>query len=328
MRRTIFFVLLVLCVALQPAWRGRTKKPRKVVLKIGHSLDIGHPVHKALERMNEILQAKSAGRMTLEIYPNEQLGSEREMVEQVQLGVLDMVKTSTAPLESFIPEMGVFSLPYIFRDSEHYWRVLNGEIGKELLEKGEKVGLRGLCYFDAGSRSFYTTKKMIKVPDDLKGMDIRVMESKTSKAMVKSLGGAPTSITWGELYTSLQQGAVVGAENNPPSFETSRHYEVCKFYSLDEHTRIPDIVLISVAKWKKLKPEDQKILKEAAVQASLFQRELWKEKTKESLAKVKSAGVKVFNPDKKLFSAKVEPLLKTYTGTPIGNLIERIKNVK
>jgi len=222
----------------------------QTVLKLAHVLDQSHPVHLAMEHMGEQLADVSGGLMKLEIFPNGQLGSETDSIEQVQRGVLAMVKTSTAPLEGFIPEMALFGLPYLFRDGDHYWNVLLGDVGKELLSKGEGVGLKGLIYYDSGSRSFYTIDSPVLHPDDLKNMKIRVMRSKTSIEMISQMGGSPTPIPFGELYTALQQGMVDGAENNPPSIDTSRHYEVAKHYSLGEHSRIPDIVLFSQRIWE------------------------------------------------------------------------------
>jgi tripartite ATP-independent transporter DctP family solute receptor len=154
-----------------------------------------------------------------------------------------MTKTSAAPMEGFVPEMAIFGIPYVFRDNDHCWRVLESEIGRQLLAAGQSVGLHGLCYYDAGSRSFYTIDRPILVPDDLRGLKIRVQQSKTAMDMVEALGGSPTPIPWGELYTALQQRMVDGAENNPPSFHSNRHFEVCKHLSLDEHTIVPDILV-------------------------------------------------------------------------------------
>jgi len=307
---------------------GCRKKSDVIVLKLGHSLDVEHPVHKAMVFMAQRLAEKSNGKVKLEIYPSEQLGSEREMIEQVQMGSLDMVKTSTSPLESFVPIMGVFGVPYIFRDSEHQWKVLDGPIGQKLMSAGESVGLKGLCYYDAGARSFYTTKNPILKPEDLEGMKIRVQESKTAIAMVAALGASPTPIAWGELYTSLQQGVVDGAENNPPSFYRSRHYEVCKYYSLDEHTMVPDIILISMATWKKLPKDAQQMVTEAANESAQYQRKLWKEMTEQALKEVAAAGVKIYYPDKQPFREKVQKMHQSYKGSPIGDLIEQIKQVK
>ncbi len=294
-------------------------------LKLSHTLDQSHPVHVAMEFMQTRLAEKSGGLLTIDIFPNGQLGTETETIEQVQRGVLAMVKTSVAPMEAFIPEMGVFGLPYLFRDETHYWNVLNGDIGKQLLGLGAASGLRGLIYYDSGSRSFYTIDKPILTPDDLDAHKIRVMRSKMSMDMISQLGGAPTPIPFGELYTALQQGMVDGAENNAPSLETSRHYEVAKHYSLDEHTRIPDIVLFSQSIWNTLTAQEQRWVQEAADESVVFQRSLWKEETQKSIERLKANGVTVYHPDKRPFRDKVAPMYERFKDTAIGELVERIK---
>ena len=299
-----------------------------ISLKMGHSLDQSHPVHAAMLYMAEKLDEKSGGSMKLEIYPSGQLGNETSAIEQVQRGAMSMTKTSAAPMENFVKEMTVLSLPYLFRDSEHYWNVLNGPIGKELLLLLETRGMRGLCYYDSGSRSFYTTKKPVLSPDDLKGMKIRVMKSPTAMKMVDILGGSAAPIPFGELYTALQQGMVDGAENNPPSFYTTRHFEVCKHYSLDEHTMIPDIVLISKKIWDRLSKEQQQWIQEAADESSIYQRQLWKEKTVKDLEDAQAEGVTVYHPDKKPFAEKVQPMYLPYEGTKIGEFVKQIKEME
>jgi tripartite ATP-independent transporter DctP family solute receptor len=281
-----------------------------------------------MEYMAKRLGELSNGSVKLEIYPSGQLGTETQAIEMLQNGELAMTKTSTAPMEAFIPEMAVFSLPYIFRDKAHLWKVLNGAIGGELLLKGTSRGLRGLCYYDAGSRNFYTRSKPIVTPDDLKGLKIRVMKSPTSIAMVKALGGSPTPISWSELYSALQQGTVDGAENNPPSFYTNKHYEVCKYFTLDGHTRIPDLLLISEKVWKGLSPRIREWVARAAEDSADYERKLWAEQTKEDLRLCKKKGVRIYKVDTSLFAAKVQPMLDGYKGTKVGDLLERIRNVK
>jgi tripartite ATP-independent transporter DctP family solute receptor len=278
--------------------------------------------------MAKKLEEKSGGRMELQVFPNGQPGSETESIEQVQRGALAMVKTSAAPLEGFIPEMALFGLPYLFRDSEHYWKVLEGEVGQELKAAGEGVGLRGLCYYDSGSRSFYTVGSPILTPADLEGRKIRVMRSKTAMDMISAMGGAPTPIAWGELYTALQQGMVDGAENNPPSLHTSRHFEVTQHYSLDEHTRIPDIVLFSQTIWESLSPEMRGWVQEAADESVTFQRKLWDSKTEQALDDLKAAGVSIHRPDKEPFRAQVAAMYSELAGTKVGGLVERIRAVQ
>ena len=307
---------------------GCGSKEKIIVLKLGHGLDVTHPVHKAMVHMADLVAVNSKGRARIDIYPSEQLGSEREMIEQLQLGSVAMTKTSSSPLESFIPAMSVFSIPYVFRDEEHAWKVFLGDIGKRILREGEQKGLKGLCYYDAGFRSFYMRDKPINSPEDLKGKKIRVQKSKTSMSTIEALGASPTPIDWGELYTSLAQGVVDGAENNPPSFETSKHYETCKFYSLDEHAGPPDVLLISMQWWNRLPDDIKKIVRDAADSSSIYQRKLWKEWTKSSLATVEAAGVKINRPDKKPFREKVKPMYEQYRGTEIGTLIEQIQAVE
>ena len=302
---------------------------KTTVLKLAHGLDPSHPVHKAMEFMARRVEESSAGRMRIDIYPSEQLGSERECLELLQIGSLDMTKVSCSVLEGFVPSMSVLSLPFIFRDEDHRFKILEGEIGKKLLLDGQKYWLRGLCYYDAGTRSFYTKNRPILIPDDLAGLKIRTQESQTSIRMVQALGGSPTPIAWGELYSALQQGVVDGAENNPPSFHLSRHYEVCKFYSLDEHTGVPDVLLISTKSWQDLSEEYKTILQNAAEDSALLQKKLWKEATKEALEHVREAGVEILYPDKSVFAEKIESLYRELENQPeIFTLIQQMRSVK
>jgi len=300
----------------------------RLVLKLGHGLDTGHPVHKAMELMKQRLEELSGGRVTIDIYPGAVLGSETESIEQLQNGSLAMTKISAAAMENFIPAMAVFGLPYIFCDEAHYWNVLDGKIGQGLLRQGEAKSLRGLCYYDAGSRSFYTRSRPIRTPDDLKGLKIRVMSSKTAIDMVLALGGAPTPIAWGELYSALAQGTVDGAENNLPSFTSNKHYEVCKYFSLDRHTRIPDMLLISSTVWDRLDSQTQAWIQRAADESSKFQRELWQKETAAALEKAKEEGVTIYEVDTAAFAAKVAPMLANVENTEVRQLLKQISEVK
>jgi tripartite ATP-independent transporter DctP family solute receptor len=321
------WVSICLLLVFSISCEKQEKSKPEVSLKLAHSLDVTHPVHKGMEYMAEKVKEKSNGRMGMEIYPSEQLGTEKECIEALQLGYLGITKTSTAVMEGFVPKMKIFGIPYLFEDSEHFWKVLNGPIGKELLLAGQSKGLRGLCFYDAGSRSFYS-KKEIKSPEDLKGLKVRVMKSIMSMEMVKAMGGSPTPIAWGELYTSLDQGVVDAAENNSPSFRTSRHYEVCRYYTLDEHTRLPDILIISVKIWESLKPEFQQILQEAVDESVEYQRKLWTEAEENDLKIVQEAGVQVTYPDKEPFRESVQSIWNEYEDTEIGELIKKIQEVK
>ncbi|WP_407665224.1 TRAP transporter substrate-binding protein [Microbulbifer elongatus] len=302
-------------------------KDEQVALKLAHSLDQQHSVHRAMVYMDKRLRKLSGDTMRIDIYSGGQLGSERELIELLQIGSLAMTKVSASPMEGFVPEMKVFNLPYVFRDSEHFWNVLQSPIGKDLLLACERARLRGLGYLDAGSRSFYMNDIAVQSPKDLNGQKIRVQNSQTAIKMVNTLGGAATPVSWGELYTALQQGVVNGAENNPPSFYLSKHYEVSKYYTLDEHTYVPDLLLISTEVWNKLTPLQQEWLNKAVDEAVAYQRKLWQESTEESLAAVKAAGVEVIYPDKQPFIDAVKPLHDSYKGTDVGDLLDQIKAV-
>ncbi len=298
------------------------------VIRLGHGLDTNHPVHQAMVYLQQRVEEKSGGSLRIMIYPSQQLGTERQLLELLQLGSLGMTKVASAVLEGFAPQYKVLSLPYIFRDEAHRFAVLEGEIGRELLVSSEAYWLRGLTYYDAGTRSFYTKEHPVASPDDLEGLKIRTLESTTQVQMVNALGGSATPISWGELYTALQQGVVDGAENNPPSFYTSRHYEVCKFYSLDEHSGMPDVLLISTIVWNSLSDQEQSWLTEAAWESSAYQKELWKAATAEALDAVRAAGVEILYPDKAPFAARVAPIYESYRGDAVlYPLIERIQNL-
>ncbi len=279
--------------------------------------------------MDSVLRVKSNGKMKIQIYPSEQLGTERQCLELLQIGSLDMTKVSAGSLENFSPNIKVFGLPFLFRDRQHSYSVLDGPIGRDLLSGTEKYWLKGLAYYDAGARSFYTKEKKINSPEDLDGLKIRVMESKTAFDMVKALGGSPTPISFGELYTSLQQGVVDGAENNPPSFYLSRHYEVCKYYTLDEHTILPDVLLMSTHIWDSFSDKERGWLSQAVKESITEQRKLWTKSEKQSLDAVKEAGVEIIIPDKTLFSKKSKKILESYKEDEVlYDFINRIKNTK
>lgn len=326
MRQSIYYLSLLILLSLFSNCGADSRVKR---LKLAHGLPTDHPVHKGMEFMADRLTEISGNRMAIDIYPSEQLGSERQCLELLQIGSLSMTKVSAAVMENFAPNIRVMSLPYIFRSRQHAYNVLDGEIGRRLLIQGEQYWLRGLTYFDAGMRSFYTKDRPIQQPKDVEGLKIRVQESKTAINLVRSLGGAPTPISYGELYTALQQGVVDGAENNPPSFYTSRHYEVCKFYSLNEHTAVPDILVIGTVAWNNLSEQEQQWLQQAADEAKVKQRELWAEAEAEALAAVQEAGVEVIRPDKTGFMEKTAVVLEEYKDdASISGLIREIQAVQ
>lgn len=300
----------------------------RTVLKLAHVLPPSHAVHIAMEFMAKRLAELSGGTVELQVFGGGQLGTEPESIEQVQRGALAMVKTSAAAMEGFVPDMAVFGLPYLFRDEDHYWNVLLGDVGEEILRAGQPQGIHGLVYYDSGSRSFYTVSRPILHPRDLKEMKIRVLPSRTATDMITLLGAGPTPIPFGELYSALQQGMIDGAENNPPSYFTTRHYEVARHLSLDEHTRIPDVVLFSKQIWDGLSPQVQKWIEQAADDSLVFQRKLWREQTEEAIETVQKAGVAVHQPDKAAFTEAMAPMYDAIESPRIKELVERIRGTR
>ena len=293
---------------IRPKGAAAGEVQQQYTLKLAHGLDEQHPVHKAMELMGARVKELSGGKVRIDVYSGGVLGSEVNCLEQVQKGELAMTKVSTAALEAFMPEMKVFSIPFAFRDSEHFWKALDGSVGRKILMMGVKDHFMGLCYYSSGERNFYTTKKPIHSVADVNGMKVRVMNSRVAMDMITMMGGSPCPIDWGELYSSLQSGIVDAAENNWPSFVTSRHFEVCKYFICTGHQRIPDMLIISTKVWDTLSSDVQKILLQAAKESELFQRKLWDEKTIECIAFAKTKGVEIIQPDVESFRKACEPL--------------------
>ena len=322
-KRTVYSIFILSATLLISGCKGISDTKS---LKLAHGLDPSHPVSQAMEYLAERCEKISGGKLFIETYPSGQLGSEQQCVELLQIGSLAITKVSAAVMESFTEDYKVLGIPYLFKSKQHSFNVLDGPVGDQLLLSTEPYWIRGLCFYDAGARSFYTLNRAVNHPDDLAGLKIRVMRSITALETVKALGGSPTPISWGELYTALQSGVVDGAENNPPSFYTSRHYEVCKYYSLDEHTMIPDVLIISKKIWDGLTEQEQQWLQQAIDESVIKQRELWAISEEESLREVEKAGVTITYPDKEPFAARVKHIPELYKNNErLYDMIQRIQ---
>ncbi len=282
-----------------------------VTLKLSHNQDKSHPVHKAMEFFAKKSKEYSNGDITIRIYPNGTLGTQRETMELIRSGAIPLVKTNAAEMEAFENSYKLFSLPYLFRDRDHYYQVMQGDIGRKILDSTKSKGYFGLTFYDGGARSFYGNKPVLK-PDDLKGMKVRVQPSPGAVEMIKVMGGNPTPLDYGELYTALQQGVVDMAENSVMALTTMRHGEVAKSFSLDEHTMVPDVVLMSNAALDKLSPENQEVILKAAKESMSYMKDLWSEEEKQEFAKLDKMGVKVYQVDKAPFIEKVQPMYANF----------------
>lgn len=328
--------VLVSCLAF--AWIGQRDRDsggdvgvREIT--VAHGLAVTHPVHKGIEEFGRELARLSGGTMKVNIFPGEQLGNETVCLEKTQQGEIDITKVSCAPIGNFVPVFKLFSLPYLFRDGEHFWKVLDGEVGEDLLvalettEQGNPSGLIGLAYFDAGSRSFYATRPL-GGPADLKGLKIRVQQDPVAEATVKSLGASAVTMSFGELYTSLKQGGVDGAENNPPSLLSSRHFEVCKHYLLDRHSRIPDVLVGSEKFWSSLSGTERQWVEQASRHSSEFQRALWAEESRKALDELAASGVTISEADPAVFRQMTSAVVGKFATGAREVFVKRIDEVK
>ena len=274
------------------------------------------------------VKERSKGEIEIKVFANGVLGGEREMLEQVQNGAIDFTKTSASPLETFSADYKVFNLPFVFRDRNHFFKVLESPVGESILASSKKSGFVGLAYYDSGARSFYG-KKPINTPDDLKGMKIRVQQSPTTIKMIQALGGTPTPMAWGEVYSALQMGVVDMAENNVTALTTGRHGEVSKFYSDTEHQMVPDVLVISAARWDALKKTQQDIIKKAALESYQMHKQLWAATEKDAQVKAEKMGVKFSSPKKDAFIAKVKQMIDAERKNPAtAKLLDQIAATK
>jgi tripartite ATP-independent transporter DctP family solute receptor len=318
--------VLVLLLILAPAMLFAQAKP--IVLRLAETHPQDYPTTRGDYEFARLVKERSNGRIIIEVYPGSQLGEEKAVIEQVQFGAIDITRVSISPVASFVPKLNAFQMPYLYRDADHMWKVLKGDIGKELLASLEPFGFIGLGWFDGGARSFYNSKKPIYKPSDLKGMKIRVQESELMMGLVQSFGAVPTPMPYGEVYSGLQTGVIDGAENNPPSYYSASHYEVAKYYTLDEHTMVPEIIIGSKISLGRLSRADQDLVKQAAFDAIDFQRAEWAAYVQLSMDKVKAAGCTIIPiPDKTEWMKAVDPMYKKQP-KEIQDLVARIRAVK
>ena len=283
----------------------------QILLRLAETHPGDYPTTLGDIKFAELVEEKTGGRIKIEVYHSKQLGEEKDVIEQVQFGAIDFTRVSVGPMTEFSPELAVVALPYIYQSADHMWDVLNSEIGDEFLGGLEASNFVGLGWFDGGARSFYNSVKPIQTLEDLAGLKFRVMQSEMMVDMVEALGASPTPMAYGEVYSSIQTGVIDGAENNWPSYDTSSHFEVAKYYTLDEHLRVPEILIASKMVMDKLSAEDLVLIKEAALESQMYQRELWAEKEKVSEEKIRAAGNEIYvlpAEEKARFAATMAPV--------------------
>ncbi|WP_417270494.1 TRAP transporter substrate-binding protein [Celeribacter sp.] len=299
----------------------------EVTLRSSDTHPDGYPTVAAVQYMGEELAKATDNKLCIEVFHSAQLGEEKDTIEQTQFGVIDLNRVSLGPFNNIIEETKIPSLPYIFRSVEHMHKVMDGPIGEEILAAFEAHDLVGLAFYDGGSRSFYNSQKPITSMGDLSGLKFRVMQSDLFVDMVDALGANATPMPYGEVYSSIQTGVIDGAENNWPSFESSGHYEVAGYYTLDQHLIVPEVLVMSKASYDKLSAEEQQAVREAARASVPVMRDLWAEREKASEAKVREAGVEIITDiDKTPFIEAMVPVYEKYVTTDkLKDLVTRIQ---
>jgi tripartite ATP-independent transporter DctP family solute receptor len=298
----------------------------QTVLRSSDTHPDGYPTVEAVKYFGQLVEERTQGRYKVEVYFGAQLGQEADTIEQVRSGVIDLNRVSMAPWNSLVPLTLIPSLPYLFRSPEHARAVMSGPIGDEIGAGFEAHGVVVLAYYDGGARSFYNSKKPINAMSDLAGMKFRVIQSDVFVDMVAALGASATPMPYGEVYSAIETGVIDGAENNFPSYESAKHFEVAKHYSLDEHTIVPEVFVMSKAAWDKLTPEDQAIFKAAAKESMTKQYELWDARVASSRKIVEDAGSMITTPDKQPFIDAMKPVYDKYVTDPtLQDLVARIQ---
>lgn len=326
-------LMILLCAVILPgslgAGGGREhSRGERLVLKAADDHELSYPTTQGLVRMGELLEDWTGGRITVVVYPLAQLGSEQETIQLTRRGVIDINRVNINPVTQIVPEFKAFALPYVFRDIDHMHRVVDGEIGQELMKTLESRDLVGLGFYDSGQRSFYNSIRPIRTAEDLRGLRIRVQKAQIMMDMVRALGAVPIPMSFEEVYTGLQTGIIDSAENNYPSWVTKGHFETARFYTQNEHSLVPEIILFSKLTWDRLSEKDRELILNAARESIPYQRELWENMLEESIRKAASAGCEIITDvEKQLFVRAMEPVYSKH-GSELMSIIERIRAVR
>lgn len=320
------FVLLSIgaCANKQDQTAKEQKQKRVFTYAENHADD--YPTTLGANKFAELVYERTGGRIEIQVKAGGILGEEKEVIEQLQYGGVDFTRVSLSPLAEFVPKLNVLQMPYLYTGPEHMWKVLDGEIGMDFMNSFEGSNLVALSWYDAGARSFYNTVKPVACLEDMQGLRIRVQESELMMAMVEALGAVPSQIVFGDVYSRLEMGDIDGAENNWPSYDSMKHYEVARYFTLDEHTRVPEMQLCSQSTWDSLSAADQAIIAACAEESAQYQRQIWQERERVSEQVVRSAGCEITElpaAEKLRFQQAVFPLYEEFCADYI-DIIEAI----
>ena len=289
-----------------------------------HAAD--YPNGQGLDRFGQLVMQRTNNRIRMRTYHSAQLGQQDEAIQQMRLGSIDFANFNLSPFNNLAPSTNVVTLPFLFRNVAHAHAAIDGVAGEEIAKDLEAIGIIALAWYDGGARSMYTTRP-VRVPADLRGMKIRVQTSDLWIDLIRALGANPTPLPFGEVFTSLQSGVVDGAENNFPSYESTRHFEVARFYSTTEHSNVPEVLAVSRQRWQRLNEQERSIVRDAARESATFQRQIWAERERVSRQRVEAAGTTVIEiTDRAPWAALMEPVYAKYAATPrLSGMVQAIR---
>ncbi len=306
-------LLAVAALSLVTAGCGASSSDNGVSWRLAETHPRDYPTTQADIWFADELRERSGGRIDIKVYPDAQLGEERDVMEQVQLGSVEMTRTNANLVTEFVPSWKAFGIPYVFDDGEHFWNFLNGPGGKRKLRELKKANYVGLTYYDSGARNFYTRGEPIEKPADLRGQNIRVQPGSLTSEMVGAMGGSATTMNFSEVYSGLETGVIEGAENNLPSYVSTRHYEVARDITLDKHQRVPEVLMVGEQAWNQLTESDKKLVRQVAEESTKVQRELWAEEVAEARETLEKNGVSIHEVDTRKFRDSVSGMIDRYT---------------
>ncbi|WP_339230500.1 TRAP transporter substrate-binding protein [Oceanobacillus sp. FSL K6-2867] len=333
-RKAVTFISMLIFVAMLLAACGGSSEEdgtgdangstETKTLRLAENHPDDYPTAIGDKEFARLVKEKTEGRYEIEVYSGGQLGEESEVLEQAQLGTIDLARVNAIPLTQFSQDIGVLSMPYLFEDEEAKWEKLNGEVGQDLLATLDGSNLVGLAFYDSGERSFYNSERPIEKPEDMAGLKIRVQNSELAIDIVETLGASATPMEYGEVYSALQTGVIDGAENNFPSYYTSNHYNVSKYFTVNGYQGNPEVLLASESLWNELSDEDKEAFREAALESVAVQREAWAELTEEAREAVVEAGSELIEvEDVSEWRDAVQPVYDKY-GDQFGEWIDRL----
>lgn len=318
--------VVLLAVSIVYLIGGKKETVPEYVFTYAENQTADYPTTLAALRFAQLVEERTQGRIRIRVYAEGVLGSESEVIRQMRYGGIDFARISIAQISDYVPEMSVLQLPYLYKDSDHMWRVLDGDIGERFLEYPEAYDLVGLSWYDAGARSIYCATRPVEALEDIRGLRIRVQEAEMMSDMITALGATPVQIPYDRVYEALERKQVDGAENNWSSYEAMRHYEVAKYFTVDEHIRIPEIQICAIHTWEQLSEEDRRIITECARESALYERQLWTER-EEQARKTALADqvqeIRLSEEELDKFRTAMEPIYQSYYDD-YGELIEEI----